>query len=309
LDLYISENIDLKKQLEDLEENNRILLAKLQKVQNSMAQSDTAKFGTTLIVVIFFIAVLLGFWCPSIEHDNILQLKPTNDASANKSTANKSRLRSLVNDETNKNGKSSEIAVAEQLNSNVLFELNNDLLLDFTSLEGEKADAYINVDFDKQSSQNTVADIISNSASVDTSWSSSPPSPTRLGNTILNTSINSGRSKTGTAVELTKVRPFVPKPTVNNLMLANINKTKVVNEPQIIILNLSKNVVKSTTNVRVNTYNNLQQMDSTANQSLNILTTSPVKRPHNTLLNSAEFLPSKYQLIGPHCSVIKLSNA
>jgi hypothetical protein len=318
MDLYINENVSLKKQVEDLEEHNKLLMTKLQKMQSSLSsQSDTSKFGTSLIVVVFFIAVLLGFWCPLVAKDQLLPIKQTNDATSNKSTGNKNRLRSLVNDDTKATCNSDE-AIAEKFNPDLFLESNNDFLFDFASLENEKVDAYINVDFDRQSNHaaNAFESTFSSNAN-DGIWTSLPSSPTK---SVVSSQANSGRSKSGIAVELTKVRPFVPKVIKNNIMLKNVVLTTDTNvnhnqknaEPQIIILNLSKNMVKSTTNVKVNALNNFSPaLDSTSTHGLNIVTTNqPVKRSSDSIFNTADFLPTKCRFInGPHASIIKLHTA
>ena len=83
VDSYINENIELKKRLEELEINNKTLLAQLQKMQTTINQSNTNQFGTILMVVVLFFAVVLGVWSPLLTKD---QMSSSNTAAAN--TAN-----------------------------------------------------------------------------------------------------------------------------------------------------------------------------------------------------------------------------
>jgi hypothetical protein len=79
---YMNENVELKKKLEDLEINNKSLASQLQKLQTALSNnsnisnnqlvaenSPSNHFGTFLMILVLFFAVLLGIWSPIITKD------------------------------------------------------------------------------------------------------------------------------------------------------------------------------------------------------------------------------------------------
>lgn len=106
MESYVNQNTELKKRLEELELNNKKLLAQLQRMQSSLqstsvkdtttvikqegvdyfpdvnttdskldsfesASNNASQFGTMLMVIVLFVAVLLGVWSPVVTKDQI----------------------------------------------------------------------------------------------------------------------------------------------------------------------------------------------------------------------------------------------
>jgi hypothetical protein len=106
---YMNENVELKKKLEDLEINNKSLVSQLQKLQSALSNHPTINnnqlpienstsnhFGTFLMILVLFFAVLLGIWSPIITKDLKCPSSSTSTAS-NQSTNNSS---STINSNT-----------------------------------------------------------------------------------------------------------------------------------------------------------------------------------------------------------------
>ncbi len=99
---YMNENIDLKKKLEYLEINNKSLISQLQKLQTALSNHSTTNnnqlgteystsnhFGTFLMILVLFFAVLLGIWSPIITKD-LKCPTPSSTTNSNQSSNNSS---------------------------------------------------------------------------------------------------------------------------------------------------------------------------------------------------------------------------
>lgn len=279
---YINENQELKKRLEDLEINNKNLLIQLEKMKTSLttqssqslqstsqtnitdinqSQSNTNQFGTLIMVLVLFFTVVFGIWSPVITKDQLTSSAGCT-AAASVTTASLSRPQA--------NSASSSVAVvavataAAAATISIKAEAQND--------ESKQPKPIVAFDDEPQSLKRKFSDD-EDFVSLDTSQAASQ-----------NSSI--ARSKTGTAVELTKVRPFIGKlPTINaktptligkpNLPVQT-NQTAPQNdyiilnnsneESQIIILNLANNNNNNNNNnISNNNNNNAQELPKNMN--------------------------------------------
>lgn len=278
---FINENYELKKRLEDLEINNKTLINQLKKMQtnssngssSSLSLSNVAnyptidseagcgqsssQFFTLLMVLVLFFAVLLGIWSPvtlnkeQLGHSVVAAAAVA--ATAQVAAAQRSPANSLVGTASST---SAAVAVAAAAVS-------------FAATSGFIKTETNDVDAQQQQQQQppglndaqtkTVCELDKSQTQFkqDDEFVPvyDPPNPS--------TTAIIARSKTGTAVELTKVRPFIRKlqqQQQDSSLCANFKKAKTngnnlklpvgcdaVGEPslnssnnQIIILNLNQ---------------------------------------------------------------------
>lgn len=280
---YISQNVELRKRLEDLELNNKNLLTQLQKIQTSITQTpviqqhtssiatntiisdyndeelnfftnntsnSTNQFGTLLMVLVLFFAVVLGVWSPVFTKD---QMTHSAAASAAAATAANSRAhisQSVITTTTSATTAAVAVAAAFAVAGNNVATVKTESVSPTPSpLPGAEDDdiakhydddhrirplspyatpniksrVLLSLDDDYD---DTVCDIVDSSTQLSAT------------NNLI------ARSKTGTAVELTKVRPFIRKlPDLNKTSDGSQSPDYVLNsdENQIIVLNLSNN--------------------------------------------------------------------
>jgi hypothetical protein len=250
MDCYISENSDLKKRLEELASQNKSLLDQLKTLKATLENQPTApnannsiilpsgdttatnsnQFGTLLMVLILFFAVVLGVWSPVFTKDqmtrhlsatstmtnaasvavaattnvvssNISQRIQTNSISSSAAAvtavcAAASAIASTFNVKTESPDNLSNTHQDEMPPSLIFHQSqfgNKDLESPLISFEGngELVKLFPKADNGEQSA------IEANSHMIN--------------NVILNSHNTLVRSKTGTAVEITKVRPFIGK--------------------------------------------------------------------------------------------------
>jgi hypothetical protein len=278
-----TENKELKKRLEDLELNNKNLMTQLQKIQNPQQSSSSANhFGTTILIIVLFFAVVLGIWPPMISKNRI---SPSNSPASSTNISN----------ENSSDSNASENSMVE-----------SSIIKPFSPYSTSKVVVGGEVDFSSfdVSLKQTSSDTMNNSKNK-----------FDLGNTHQISSI--GRSKTGSAVELTKVRPFQTKTnqkvvsttttlssnqsapvlpkiiTINSIDSNNQRKTTseyiYINDTnkdaQIVIVNLPKTTETRTSSI------NMQLTNSVVNKtSVNTFTAIPIqtltKVANSPLLNS-----------------------
>ena len=101
----MSENIELKKRLEDLELNNKTLLSQLQKMQNTLNQSNTNQFGTILMVVVLFFAVVLGVWSPLLTKDQLSSSSSSSSSTTSSSSSSSSTATRAASTSASSNSK------------------------------------------------------------------------------------------------------------------------------------------------------------------------------------------------------------
>lgn len=349
---YINENYELKKRLEDLELNNKSLLSQLEKMKASLASpslslsssythstidsssninitdfntcnSNTSnqsnQFGTLLMVMVLFFAVLLGVWSPVLSKDQLTHSAAVTASTIISGTSSRSASNSICSSPASSTAAAVAVVTAAasasvasfaaikqqqdqcssdsidaespSLKSRVMLSLNEDELMSF---ETGSASLLVNGD----------------------------PSPNQFSSTA--------RSKTGTAVELTKVRPFVRKlPTIQkapSLMAKSTNQgqgqasdfiflNNSNDDGQIIILNLANNnqhdSMTNGNNKGSSFTNNYRVINAASNQQQSSKTTSTS--------TSTSKLPTRFRVINnssigstgfsQHSNVIKLSSA
>ena len=203
MDNYINENVELKKRLEDLELNNKSLLSQLQKMQASLensnqsdlieinsAHNSTNRFGTLLMVLVLFFAVVLGVWSPVFTKDQMCHSAAAAAATAATSTVS-ARTTQPTMIGSSSSGVAAVAAVAAAVAS-VATVKNESLSEDAVEMEPQSADLGLK------------SKVVLTLSSEDELMSLDPGSASQI------SAVNHvARSKTGTAVELTKVRPFI----------------------------------------------------------------------------------------------------
>ena len=237
---YVNENIELKKRLENLEQNNKDLLNQLQKIQATLVNArqcpsqlstdlfssdftdpiqgnnSSNQFGTLLMVLVLFFAVVFGVWSPVITKDQISHTAAAAAASSNRghaiSTSSNNAATVAV----------CAAATAAAAVASVKIESDSPSLLPAESQE--------DVDIFHESSSERISDNIRPLSPYATSnlksrvllslnedeFSNDVAKPGQCfspsnDQSSLSTNALTARSKTGTAVELTKVRPFMRK--------------------------------------------------------------------------------------------------
>lgn len=204
MDNYINENVELKKRLEDLELNNKSLLTQLQKMQASLENSNqsdlieissaqtnsTNQFGTLLMVLVLFFAVVLGVWSPVFTKDQMCHSAAAAAATAATSTVS-ARTTQPTMIGSSSSGVAAVAAVAAAVAS-VATVKTETLSEDAVEMEPQSADLGLK------------SKVVLTLSSEDELMSLDPGSAAQI------SAVNHvARSKTGTAVELTKVRPFI----------------------------------------------------------------------------------------------------
>lgn len=210
---YINENHELKKRLEDLELNNKNLLLQLEKMKCSLSIGDnsiqsfnqtindinqsqqqqqgnnTNQFGTLILVLVLFFTVVFGIWSPILTKDQLTNSVPAaaTGLTRSQSTATASSVAVVA------------VATAAAAAS--------------ASAKGEQQAA----DEPKQSIRQIIYD--ETVPNLKRKLSDEDESAVELISGQANSSM--ARSKTGTTVELTKVRPFIGK-------IANIGKNSTI---------------------------------------------------------------------------------
>ena len=317
---YINQNVELKRRLEDLELNNKNLLAQLQKMQTSLQQTpnttvsttvssnqhqqqlhaintntitdfndddlnffvqqpnsnSTNQFGTLLMVLVLFFAVVLGVWSPVFTKDQIAHSAAA--AAATTSVNSRGPISHVIT--------TSAVAVAAA----VAVAGNNVATVKTESVSPTPSPMPDGADSPDSTEADSVA--LLKSDTHDQLRNIRPMSPYATPNmksrVLLSTFTDQddqdltenscdatsssstsliARSKTGSAVELTKVRPFIrklPESLVstksegsqsseyvllnsNNINSNNNNSTNISSNSnvdeggQIIVLNLSNN--------------------------------------------------------------------
>jgi len=307
---YINQNVELKRRLEDLELNNKNLLAQLQKMQTSLQTPNTTvsttvtsnhhqqlhsvsansitdfndddlnffvqqpnsnstnQFGTLLMVLVLFFAVVLGVWSPVFTKDQIAHSAAA--AAATSSVNSRGPISHVIATTTSAVAVAAAVAVAGQNVATVKTESVSPTPSPMPG-GGESPDS---VEADLATTR---------SGSHDHQQSIRPLSPYATPNmksrvllsttdqddqdfienncdaTSISTTSLIARSKTGSAVELTKVRPFIrklpeslastkpegsqsPEYVLLNNNNSNSNTSSSGEEAgQIIVLNLSNN--------------------------------------------------------------------
>lgn len=179
-DCYKSENRELKKRVEDLEINNKNLLTQLQKCQNPQASNsinnnNTNHFGTTLMIIVLFFAVVLGIWPPLISKTRISSSTTTptasNVSSSNENSSDSNSCENPVVLESNNLKPFVSFSTAKIANE-----------VEFSSFDVSKLNS--GHEGGQASIRNKMDLGVHHASSI-------------------------GHSKTGSAVELTKVRPFL----------------------------------------------------------------------------------------------------
>lgn len=255
----ISENQELKKRLEDLELNNKTLLAQLEKMKSSLTntencqsiqtfnqaindinqsqQTNSNQFGTLILVMVLFITVLFGVWSPIITKDQLT-------SSAQVATG-LSRAQSTT---------TSSVAVVA------------------VATAAAAATAAAKSENQSEETKQSIRQIIFDEAVPNLKRKLTDDEELLELNGQLNSNSAIARSKTGTTVELTKVRPFIGKIPALGKNSAIFAKTPIqtnqtapqsdyfvlnqTNEDgQVIILNLGNNqnseIPKQMNNIRV----------------------------------------------------------
>ena len=241
---YINENVELKKRLESLEANNKNLLLQLQKMQTSLATggnnnnninpvaapclnnnnmpdsgnmniNSANQFGTLLMVLVLFFTVLLGVWSPVLTKDQISHVSATAattaaaaaSAAVSSSCGNRSPSNAISFSAAASATTTAAVAVASLAVASSVAQVKGDTLLPATSgdLNEPNEDEFL--------------------ASNDSAL------------LLLNNQSQTARSKAGTAVELTKVRPFIRK--IPSVVVGE--ETTQPPPPPIVILNLGSN--------------------------------------------------------------------
>jgi len=252
MDCYISENSDLKKKLEELASQNKSLLDQLKtlkatlenqpatpNVNNSIilpgeiTSTNSNQFGTLLMVLILFFAVVLGVWSPVFTKDQMTRhlsatSTMTNTASVAVAATNVASSNISQRIQTNSISSSAAAVAAvcaaasaiastfnlktesvspthspddisnthqDEMPPSLVFHQsqfgNKDLESPLIPFEGELVKLFPKAENGEQSAIETNSHLINN--------------------VILNNNNTLVRSKTGTAVEITKVRPFIGK--------------------------------------------------------------------------------------------------
>jgi hypothetical protein len=287
METYINENSELKKRLEELELNNKSLLSQLQSMRVTLENSDTtaqqslalqqpenvcglavqssntSQFGTLLMVLVLFFAVVLGVWSPVFTKDQMVRHFSTTNAatsasataasaaaasttttstaaaaasSATTATATNVITSGLVNQQQRvsnsiASGAAAVTAVCAAATSAAVasaaaFSVKTESVT--PSHSPNNSGETLNSSSQEQNDMDTIASTVSFVESGQLNHVT----------TLFNTNNNANsvaRSKTGTAVELTKVRPFIGK-------VAKTNRTdeeQPSNSSQIIILNIA----------------------------------------------------------------------
>ena len=204
MDNYINENVELKKRLEDLELNNKSLLSELKKMQASLessnqsdlieigaAHNSSSQFGTLLMVVVLFFAVVLGVWSPVFTKDQVCHSAAAAAATAATTTVGARATQPTLLGSSS-SGVAAVAAVAAAVAS-VATVKTESVSEDAVEMEPQSADLGL------KSSK-----VVLTLSSEDELMSLDPALATQI------SAVNHvARSKTGTAVELTKVRPFI----------------------------------------------------------------------------------------------------
>lgn len=287
MESYINENVDLKKRLEKLEFNNKNLLQQLQKMQSSLGSTDSEfeleaiesnsllinnstnnalninsanQFGTLLMVLVLFFTVLLGVWSPLITKDQITQASAT-AATAAAASINVRSTRSPVNSISYSATSATTTAAVAVASLAIASSVSTVKTESLSPAPSESNNEEICMDESIQISNFNTRPVIMNDDEDDF----------LANDAILTGQINNNnlmvRSKTGTAVELTKVRPFIRKlPTIQSNMqsgqvnqanqqqnssfittteLPTVNSQQQEEAQQIIILNLAPSQTNS----------------------------------------------------------------
>lgn len=295
---YINENVELKRKLEDLELNNKSLMCQLQKMQASLVSqpsnlgsnngtlaslssesgsnnASTNQFGTFLMVLVLFFAVLLGVWSPLLSKDNVSCSAPASTAASTNSGASSS-----TRNTSNSIGSSSQqLAVAS------VTAIVSAASVVGVSIKTESMSPKMDPDEQQEFLNDSLKPKVLTPSnedelmSVDTGSNSAIDDLLSINNQ-LNSNLNSiARSKTGTAVELTKVRPFIrklPATTLQNSEPSNKSAITLANlQPTNIKKNTSDYVILNNSNeegqiIIFNLASNSQQPASTASSLSNV---------------------------------------
>lgn len=260
MESYINENVDLKKRLEKLEFNNKNLLQQLQKMQSSFGNANANseleleanesnsllvsnnstnnvlnninsanQFGTLLMVLVLFFTVLLGVWSPLITKDQITQASAT-AATAAAASINVRSTRSPVNSisySATSATTTAAVAVASLAIASSVSTVKTESLSPAPSESNNNNDEACAMDESMQcqiSNFNTRPVIVNDDED-----------DFLVNDAILTGQINNNnlmvRSKTGSAVELTKVRPFIRKlPTIQSQINPSLGQINQVNQ-------------------------------------------------------------------------------
>ncbi|RNA28973.1 cyclic AMP-responsive element-binding 3 1 isoform X1 [Brachionus plicatilis] len=261
MESYISENVELKKRLDALELNNKTLLLQLEKMKCNLSNGDASsqslqtfsqtitdlnqsqtnsnQFGTLILVLVLFFTVVFGIWSPIITKDQL-----TNSAACSTAPVATGLSRSQAS--------SSSVAVVA------------------VATAAAAATASLKADDQAEEPKQSMRQIIYEEAVPSLKRKMLSDEDELNGHGNVTNSI--ARSKTGTTVELTKVRPFIGKmPTIAknaaiiSKMPVQTNQTApqsdyfVVNQTnedgQVIILNLANSqtaeIPKQMNNIRV----------------------------------------------------------
>lgn len=322
----INENIELKKRLEELELSNKNLLSQLQKLPNNQPEllpnenTSGNQFGTLLMVVVLFLAVVFGVWLPVVSKH---QVSHSSSAAAAAAAASSSITRSCSPSNTMGSSSSNATTAAAV----AVAAITTASMISVKS-EAQESNQTEQQDPKQKLKMITVVDNSSNMKSTipyatpclksrvllpmnDDDIMQFEPQASDVNNSTLTSknpengplvSTSTARSKTGTAVELTKVRPFIRKlPTIQKttpllnktLPLSTPNSSGSSNveymeqEPQIIILNLASNslsnqgesvtVLNSGSSIKSNNYRLINQTTNTVNPSSSTTKLTPTR--------------------------------
>jgi hypothetical protein len=320
---YVNENAALKKKLEDLELNNKSLLSQLQKMQATLASQQTVsnnnatsststecnclntvstnQFGTLLMVLVLFFAVLLGVWSPLLTKDQIscsTRSNPTSSSSGQSRSSSNSIATSSSQSETSQI--SSVAGVAALVSASVVgfsalsvkAEPSSKPESESSSEMTDESDALKSRDSSPSNEDELMFQSIENGSSMNAFSANNQA--------IFNGTNSMARSKTGTTVELTKVRPFIRKlpsalQMVNgandtskpNLTITNAGKSLTSSEyvmlnnsneeGQIFILNLASPSQPPTVSNKPMAFNESQSEPKSNNLPVSILGSKPMK--------------------------------
>ncbi|CAF0880318.1 unnamed protein product [Brachionus calyciflorus] len=305
---YIHENQELKRRLEDIELNNKKLLLQLETMKSNLttppfssqnlqhtynqapsiandlnqSQSNPNQFGTLLMVLILFFTVVFGIWSPVISKDQL-----TNSATCTTTTTTSTTAAATGLARPHSSSIAAVVVATAAAAATVSAEI-----------EAQNEESLINrksiTNFDDEKSATLKRKFLDDDDLMIGIESNN--------NLIVSQNSFIARSKTGTAVELTKVRPFLGKfPTIsknkcmtnkssfsgqanqtisshtdyfisNNNNYHNSSNNISSEEGQIIILNLNNNnnnnsnrqeITKNINNIRVINTNQASTKSST----------------------------------------------
>ena len=306
---YINENVELKKRLESLEANNKNLLQQLQKMQTSLATggggslnpvsaaqcfnnmpetgnmniNSANQFGTLLMVLVLFFTVLLGVWSPVLTKDQISHVSATAattaaaaaSAAVSSSCGNRSPSNAISFSAAASATTTAAVAVASLAVASSVAQVKGESLLSATSgdLNEPNEDEFL--------------------ASNDSAL------------LLLSSQSQTVRSKAGTAVELTKVRPFIRNKIPSMQSVAGEEATPQPTPPPpppIVILNLGLNSsakISETPSQKPNT-NSLITLGGISTNATNfrvINTIGAASQQQQQANTSAGKLPTRFRLI------------